>query len=353
MKVQSGSNGHSWQDATVSIVQAGMTRIVDEGFRGAAADGVMGGTPLYASAARVAQALLPPLPDYRPWWLEVGPAAFALTADRDIVLSLAGAARVVQVGDRIVARGQPIGILRAALHKGDSLRLGPAVTGFCTQVAFAARWGGGRVFDSAATLAGYPDLGANGRYLCAEDKLRMDVVAASHHTDGLRVAYAWRMPTELDEPSGRLRFLPGPEYDAVIASQGLNGARKGSTRVKATVSSLFDAQGIRLQVGSALASDFPSLDDSTPTVLGLIQWPPGGAPVVLGPARQTVGGYPRFGVIISADLMRLGALRPGQTIELIPVSRAVAKDAYRDLTSQLQLWETRLRMGKVMEGVYG
>jgi len=353
MKEQSGPNGHRWQDAKLNIEQAGMTRIVDEGFRGAAAHGVMGGTPLYTSAARVAQALLSQLPDYRPWWLEVGPAAFRLTADCDIAFSLAGAARVVQVGNRTVARGEPIGVLRTILCKGDSLHLGPAVTGFCTQVAFAAQWSGGRVFDSAATLAGYPDLGIRGRYLRAGDTLSISVAGRADQADRIPAVFGQRMPAELDEPSGCLRFLPGPEYDGLISSLRATGVPKGQAPLQVTVSSLFDAQGIRLQVGSASAREWPSLSDSTPTVLGLIQWPPSGDPVILGPARQTVGGYPRFGVVISADLMRLGALRPGQKIALIPVSRAFAKDAFSELTSKLQSWETRLRMGKVMEGLYG
>lgn len=59
---------------------------------------------------------------------------------------------------------------------------------------------------------------------------------------------------------------------------------------------------------------------------GSIQVPPDGRPVVLLADHPITGGYPVVGVVVDADIDRLGQARPGQTIEFIssncPRSRA-------------------------------
>jgi allophanate hydrolase subunit 2 len=44
--------------------------------------------------------------------------------------------------------------------------------------------------------------------------------------------------------------------------------------------------------------------------LGAIQIPPNGQPIILFVEHQTTGGYPKPANVISADLCRLGQLRP-------------------------------------------
>ena len=50
---------------------------------------------------------------------------------------------------------------------------------------------------------------------------------------------------------------------------------------------------------------------SSPVTLGTIQVPNGGQPIILMADRQTTGGYPRMGNIISVDLPLLAQLKPG------------------------------------------
>ena len=45
-------------------------------------------------------------------------------------------------------------------------------------------------------------------------------------------------------------------------------------------------------------------------VQGSIQIPGDGQPIVLSAERQTTGGYPKIGAVISADLPALGRLGP-------------------------------------------
>jgi antagonist of KipI len=44
--------------------------------------------------------------------------------------------------------------------------------------------------------------------------------------------------------------------------------------------------------------------------LGAIQVPPDGQPIILFVEHQTTGGYPKPANVISADLWRVGQLRP-------------------------------------------
>ena len=60
--------------------------------------------------------------------------------------------------------------------------------------------------------------------------------------------------------------------------------------------------------------------------LGAIQIPPNGQPIILFVEQQTTGGYPKIAYVISADLHRLGQLRPRDEIqfELIGLHAAIS-----------------------------
>lgn len=59
---------------------------------------------------------------------------------------------------------------------------------------------------------------------------------------------------------------------------------------------------------------------SIPVVTGAVQLPPDGMPVILGPDRATLGGYPVVACVIGADLGRLGRCGIGDRVRLRVVS---------------------------------
>ena len=67
------------------------------------------------------------------------------------------------------------------------------------------------------------------------------------------------------------------------------------------------------------------LSDATP--LGSLQVPASGQPILLMADRQTTGGYPKIGDVITADLPLAGQLAPGDWIEFAPCTRDAAVDA--------------------------
>ena len=80
---------------------------------------------------------------------------------------------------------------------------------------------------------------------------------------------------------------------------------------------------------------------STAVMPGTIQVPPDGHPIVLAADCQTIGGYPRAGHVITADLPTLGQLRPGDFVRFVEVDLATAHDALAEQEYNLRL----LRIG--------
>ncbi len=74
---------------------------------------------------------------------------------------------------------------------------------------------------------------------------------------------------------------------------------------------------------------------SDATFMGGIQIPPGGDPILLMADRQTTGGYPKIGTVITADVPVAGQLAPGDWIEFAECTRAEALKALREQEAQL------------------
>jgi len=89
-----------------------------------------------------------------------------------------------------------------------------------------------------------------------------------------------------------------------------------------------DRMGIRL-AGRPLEAAHAGVSITEGASLGAVQVPPGGEPIVLFVDHQTTGGYPKIANVISADLWRLGQLRPRDKVRFELVSMDQALDALR------------------------
>ena len=214
------------------------------------------------------------------------------------------------------------------LSPGSRLRLGTMTGGLRSYLACAGGFGLPRVLGGAGTdlRAGFGGFG--GRALRAGDWLPLRTVAEA------RVPGRWHVDPRLrpmvGEEEVELRFLPGS------AAAELPGWAERSF----TVGTRSDRMGLRLE-GEA----FPRLPsgnlDSFPVIPGTVQVPPDGRPIVLLADAQTLGGYARLGHVISADLPRLGQLRPGDRLRF----RAVELGEARALLAARELRLRELRLG--------
>ena len=171
-------------------------------------------------------------------------------------------------------------------------------------------------------------------YLAVRGGLRTAVRLGSRSTeqplrrgDFLRTGesrIATRRPGEADtmtDASAPIRILDGPDARTLIDPAGLEN---DSFRV----GSRSNRMGLRLE-GPALAM-IPEPDRlSAPVAPGAIQ-AAGGQLIILGVAGGTMGGYPHVAHVISADLDRIGQLRPGDLITFRRVTIAEARDLDRE-----------------------
>ena len=86
-----------------------------------------------------------------------------------------------------------------------------------------------------------------------------------------------------------------------------------------TISPQSNRMGMRLQGDFALKTPFPEIA-SQGMMLGTVQLPASGEPIIMMAEHQTTGGYPRLAEVIRSAQTKLAQLKPGQQIRLNPVT---------------------------------
>ena len=126
-----------------------------------------------------------------------------------------------------------------------------------------------------------------------------------------------------------LRVLAGPHLASLQG--GVGELERAAFRVTSPVS----RAGLRLEsLGASLPREEGNLS-SLPVVTGAVQLPPDGNPVILGPDRATLGGYPIIATVIDADLGKLGRYEIGDVVRFEVISLADAVLAQEERARQL------------------
>jgi allophanate hydrolase subunit 2 len=112
-----------------------------------------------------------------------------------------------------------------------------------------------------------------------------------------------------------LRLLPGPRADRVVGD-----AVALLCRTSYTVSPDSDRIGLRL-LGDPLPLATTDELPSEGMVLGAVQVPPDGRPVVFLADHPTTGGYPVVAVVDERDLWQCAQARPGEAMAFTRAAR--------------------------------
>ena len=101
------------------------------------------------------------------------------------------------------------------------------------------------------------------------------------------------------------------------------------------VSKLSDRMGMRLE-GPKIENIVDTNIKSEGLIKGVIQVPTDGNPIVMLSDHGTIGGYPKIGVVISADYDKLVQLTPGSKIKFQEVELSSAETLFKlyDLETQ-------------------
>lgn len=234
----------------------------------------------------------------------------------DAVIALCGAGMPGRAGDQDVPWWRPVRV-----PAGTTMSIGRPEIGCRAYLAVAGGFDVPVLFGSRSTalMGGYG--GFRGRALKKGDVLPLRapneaqtprwVRLLVRHRHGL--AYPnWsvsraRMPYRV-QPQ-QVRVLPGRHWQLFSVA-----AREQLTQALYRVALDSNRMGYRLE-GAPLETRRGGDVLSEGVVMGAIQIPPGGDPIVLMADRQTTGGYPVIGVVPAVDLPVMAQISPGEDVQ--------------------------------------
>jgi len=299
--------------AGLRVVRPGLlTTVQDMGRWGHQVDGVPVAGPMDTFSHRLANHLVGNVADAAT--LEITLIGPELAAEVPMTLAVCGADFDLTCDGEAVPNGATFSV-----RPGQVVRFGRRHRGARAYLAIA---GGGvltsPVLGSRATHLVSRMGGIDGRALAVGDVLPVGEVPAR---PPLR-ARGLTLPTG---GRARLRVVPGTQERWFG-----DDAWHALTSVGFRISPRSNRMGYRLQ-GPPLPRMTSEEPISEPLAMGAIQVPAAGEPILLMADRQTAGGYPKIGYVITADLCLAGQLAPGEVIEF---DRCTAREAVAALIAR-------------------
>lgn len=274
---------------TLTVIDPGsLATVQDRGRFGWAHLGVPRGGALDAPAAELANRLVGNPPEAAV--IETTMSGLSVRSEQGRWMAVTGARCEVRVGGRTVGDQQPVWV-----PAGAEVVLGPALLGVRSYLAVAggieiAPVLGSRSTDTLAWV-GPPRLTAG---------IRLPVGTPSGPPRPLQVPPRRR-------PSA-LRLWPGPRADWCGSD-----ALEQLVQHRYVVAPASNRVGLRLS-GPALATSSDRELPSEGVVLGSVQVPPDGQPVIFLADHPVTGGYPVVAVVDRADLAQCAQLAPGDEV---------------------------------------
>ncbi|QWF18946.1 biotin-dependent carboxyltransferase family protein [Lysobacter capsici] len=256
----------------------------------------------------------------------------SLRLPRPLRIAVMGAACEVRFEGDALPQARPIDL------PAGHLRLGGMREGVYAWLAVHGGFDLPHVLGSRATDLRGGFGGFEGRALRAGDRLPLGPHARIEATTP-RVPRWWIDPYCEHEPQAPIR------YRASQAPAVREAARQFGERVW-RVHAASNRQGLRLS-GTALANAGGG-GVSEPVAPGTLQLPPDGQPIVLLADAQTVGGYPRLGHVIAADLPRLAQAGPNTGLRFRACDANEAAAAAR--TARAEVARLRLAIDARLRG---
>jgi len=293
--------------AALEVRSAGLQALFqDTGRQGRAGQGVSASGAMDQGALRAANRLVGNASDAA--CIEIAYGGFQLVCRGEAVVAFTGADAPIELITASGARSAMPGYQAIALSDCDSLALGAPRAGSRSYLAVRGGFAvapvlGSRSTDTLAHVGPAP--------IAAGDVLPVLPVARGAVV-GLHEQPPADLPTAqqtvtLDVVMGPRTDWFTPEAVALLASQ-LWKVTPQSNRV-----------GLRLAGEHALARAQPAELPSEGTVLGAIQVPPSGQPVLFLADHPLTGGYPVIGAVATHHLDRAGQIPIGASVRFNPI----------------------------------
>ncbi|WP_169008535.1 5-oxoprolinase/urea amidolyase family protein [Faecalispora jeddahensis] len=210
---------------------------------------------------------------------------------------------------------------------GDVLSFAPMRRGCRLYIAFAGGIAVPDVLGSKSTCCKAKIGGLQGRTLCTGDELPL---SGSVNAAALAVCEELvpDFPVQIS-----LRVVLGPQENA-FTPEGIRTFLSGEY----AVTPVSDRMGYRLE-GPQIEQSAGADIISDGIVMGAVQVPANGQPIIMMADRQTTGGYTKIATVITADLSLLAQARPGDTVCFHAVSVEEAQEellAYQEKVKNIK-----------------
>jgi biotin-dependent carboxylase-like uncharacterized protein len=289
---------------SLQVLKSGIFSLLQDGGRtGQHNMGITTGGPLDRTAFRWANLLCENPEDSA--CIEVTVGGLVLQSTIKTTLALTGADIPLSINKQPVALWQS-----HSIYPGDTIELGFARSGSRAYLAVSGGFQADPVFNSVATVPreGLGGLHGDGSPLKTGDSLPCRPIEG---------ASLWQLPenprADYSENSARLRVVLGYQQEAFSETQ-----KQLFFNSEYSVSKYSDRMGYRLE-GTEI---IPSLNGilSEGICLGAIQFPADGQPIILLNDRQTIGGYPKIGSLLTLDIGKLAQLSAGAKLRFEAIS---------------------------------
>lgn len=204
-----------------------------------------------------------------------------------------------------LVNGHPVQMWKAfQMNEGDCLTFGNYQSGVHAYIAVAGGYDVPLIFGSKST-----DLNSGFGNLLKKGENIYGFPLEKHIGVGLS-----RKSIPIYEKTIDVGVVVGPHLDNFFQKD-----QEKFFQTTFTVGANSNRMGYRLEASDfSLQTTGDIWSDAIP--FGGIQVPPNGQPIILMADRQTTGGYPRIGTVISSDLPKIAQLPPKGKIRFHPVS---------------------------------
>jgi len=286
---------------SLRILNSGILSLLQDGGRfGQHGLGLTTGGPLDPLAFKWANKLLGN--DLNATAIEITVGGFKAVIDRDTHVVVTGAKADVFIDGERQQQWQTL-----AMGAGQELDIAYATEGCRIYLAVAGGLHVEKQFTSTATVVREGIGGLNGKGLTRDDVIP---IALNNEKD-IQLRKLLNPPSY--SSNVRLRVIPGYQEHAFTREQ-----QRRFFNSQFEVSDLSDRMGYRLK-GPAIQCDIQGIL-SEGICLGAVQIPADGQPIILMNDRQTIGGYPKIGSVLSLDLAKLAQLTPRCQVQFEPIT---------------------------------
>ncbi len=286
---------------SVKIINPGILSLLqDAGRFGQHQIGLTSGGPMDPQAFHWANRLCGNTPGATA--IEVSVGGFKMQAQTSTRIAVTGGELPVTINGNTAERWRSYPI-----HNGDTIELGYSQKGCRAYLAVSGGFHIEPEFGSSATVVREGIGGIEGSALKAGTIIDCDEDQNPQQ---------WRVPDSERPQYCRhvtLRVIPGYQDDTFDRIQ-----QRLFFHNTFEVSDRCDRMGYRL-TGPKIHSSIDGIL-SEGICLGAIQVPADGQPIVLMNDRQTIGGYPKIGSVLSLDLAKLAQLLPGDKVSFAAIT---------------------------------